>query len=172
MKPRTFLKQLIPKYSKYKLNAEGIVLHDTATPGATAQNEFEFFSRYTGANAHAFIDWIQDLQIIPWDHQAWHAKDPANQKFIGVEMCVPKGHDPEKANIVYWATVDAFARIYRYILGIRTVTKDNCMSHHEVTLKWRRSTHTDPTAFFKEYGRSMDQFRADVQYRLDMKWRA
>lgn len=170
MKSRNFKTQLLKKNSGKRLNPQGIVLHETATPGATAQAEYKYFNRETSRSAHAFIDWYEDLQIIPWNVKAWHAMEPANSVFIGVEMCRPKTHDPEKMKIVYWATVDAFARIYRWILEEKTVTPENLMTHHEVTLKWKRSTHTDPTGLFKEYGYTIEQFRADVQYRLDKKW--
>lgn len=170
MRTRNFKTKLLEKTSGKHLKPQGIVLHETACPGATAQAEYKYFSRETGRSAHAFIDWYEDLQIIPWDIQAWHAKEPANSLYIGIEMCRPKTHDPEKMKIVYWSTVDAFARLYRYILGIRTVTPENLMTHHEVTLKWKRSTHTDPTSLFKEYGYTIEQFRKDVQYRLDRKW--
>lgn len=172
MEQRQFKKQFIKKNSGQKLIPKGIVLHETATPGATAQNELSFFSTHSATSAHAFIDWIEDLQIIPWDIKAWHAKEPANSLFIGVEMCRPKTHDPEKFKIVYWATVDAFARIYRYVLNIKTVTVDNCMAHFEVSNKWHNTDHTDPSAYFAEYGKTMAGFRADVQYRLTQKWGA
>lgn len=170
MEARRFKKQILPKTSGKKFIPVGIVLHETATPGATAQAEYKYFCKETGRSAHAFIDWNEDLQILPWDIKAWHAKEPANSMFIGIEMCRPKTHDPDKMKVVYWATVDAFARLYRWILNIKTVTKDNLMTHHEVSLKWKNTTHTDPTALFKEYGYTVDQFRFDVQHRLNMKW--
>lgn len=170
MKPRTFNQHLLDWNSGDELHAKMIVLHETADPGATAAEERAFFNKIRNKCAHAFIDWTQDLQILPWNTQGWHARSPANEMAIGVEMCRPETHDPEKMKIVYWSTVDAFARLYRYILGIRTVTPENLMTHHEVTLKWKRSTHTDPTSLFKEYGYTIEQFRKDVQYRLDRKW--
>lgn len=170
MEQRQFKKQFVPKNSGIKFKPTGIVLHETATPGATAQAEYKYFCKETGRSAHAFIDWNEDLQIIPWDIKAYHAKSPANEMFIGVEMCHPKGHNVEQFNIIYWATVDAFARLYRYVLNIKIVTTANCMTHHEVSAKWKKSTHTDPTSFFNEYGKTMAQFRKDVQYKLDMKW--
>lgn len=170
MKERRFEKKFIQKNTGRRLRPTGLVLHETADPGATALDEFKFFNRITNKSAHAFIDWERDLQIVPWDIECWHARSPANEMFIGMEMCRPGEHDPEKFKVVYWASVDAAARLFRWVLGYRTVTPDNLMSHHEVTLRWKRSTHTDPTALFKEYGKTMDGFRADVQHRLNMKW--
>lgn len=171
MEARRFERKFIPKNSGEKYKPQGIVLHETADPGATADKEYKFFSTHLETNAHAFIDWTKDLQIVPWDIKCWHAKSPANDRFIGVEMCRPATHNPEKFRVVYWAAVNAFARLYRWVLNIKVVTKDNCMSHDEVRIRWRKTNHTDPTALFKEYGKTMDQFRADVQYQLDGLWK-
>jgi len=169
---REFKKQFIAmNRSSKKLNAVGMVLHETATQGATAQNEFNYFNKNkVGASAHAFVDWNESVQFIPWDEQAWHAKNPANQMFIGVEMCRPKDSDPkklEKMNIVYNASIEDFARVFKYILNINKITKDNLMSHDEVRLKWNNTTHTDPTSYLKEISKSMDVFRQDVQNKLN-----
>jgi len=170
MNPRQFKKQFISDSTKIPLKPVGIVLHDTATPGAPARNEWNFFEHHTATNAHAFIDDVEDLQIVPWNIKCWHCGEPANSMFIGVEMCVPKTHNPVFFNTVYWATVDAFARLYRYVLNIKTVTKDNLMTHDEVRVKWKDTSHTDPTSYFKEYGKTIEQFRTDVQFSLDKKW--
>jgi N-acetylmuramoyl-L-alanine amidase len=170
MEPRQFKKQFITDSTNIPLKPMGIVLHDTATPGATAQNEWRFFEEHTATSVHAFCDWIEDIQIVPWNIKCYHCGEPANSMFIGVEMCVPEIHDPEKFNIVYWATVDAFARLYRYVLNIKTVTKDNLMTHDEVRAKWKDTSHTDPTSYLKEYGKNIDMFRKDVQFSLDKKW--
>lgn len=171
---RQFIKKLIANNRSHKaFKPTGIVLHETATPGATAQNEYSYFNNHEklGKSAHAFIDCTEDIQLIPWDEMAWHAKTQANKRFIGIEMCRPKNDDPkklEKMLITYYAAVDAFARLFFYVLKIKKVTKENLMSHHEVSLKWKESTHTDPTSYLKEIGKTMDGFRADVQKRLEL----
>lgn len=169
---RQFKKQLINKNRSYKsIKPIGVVLHETATQGATAQNEFNYFNNNdVYASAHGFIDWIEDVQLIPWDEKAWHAKEPANTMFIGIEMCRPKDNDPnkiEKMTIVYNASVQAVARIFKYILKINVITKDNLMSHDEVRLKWKKTTHVDPTRYLNEIQRDMDKFRSDVQKALE-----
>jgi len=157
-------------FSKNKFKPIGIVLHETATPGATAKNELKAFNTHDWkASAHGFIDWEEDLQTLPWDTIGWHACSPANSMFIGIEMCRPKNDDPrkiDKMTVTYLSAVDAFARLYKYVLKIDKVTKDNCMSHDEVRLKWNNTTHTDPTAYLKELKLNMDDFRKDVQNKL------
>lgn len=154
--------------SNKKFYPIGVVLHETATPGATAQAEYSYFNNTkVGASAHAFVDWDETIQTIPWDEVAWHAKEPANSMFIGIEMCRPKKHDATKFAVVYGESVALFSRIFHLLLGIDKITKDNLMSHSEVSAKWKNSTHTDPDALFKEYGKTMDIFRADVQKAID-----
>lgn len=164
----TIHKYITMNRSNKPLKAIGVVLHETASPGGTAEAHFKYFNTADRhASAHAFVDWTETLCTIPWTEKAGHACEPANSKFIGVEMCHPKGHNLEQFTIVYQETVFLFARIFYNILKIKTVTKENCMSHHEVSLKWKKSTHVDPTSFFKEYEKTMDGFRKDVQEELD-----
>jgi hypothetical protein len=91
----------------------GVVVHWTATPGATDENEKAFFdgadgggSRY--ASAHIFVDQDSARCIIPLNEVAYHANEKAskvaklkatasyytggnaNLNTIGVEMCVEK----------------------------------------------------------------------------------
>lgn len=157
--------------SKQTLKAMGCVLHETATPGATAESEVVSFNTHDyEASAHGFIDWKEDIQSIEWDRKGWHCCEPANSKFLGIEMCRPYDNDPDrivKMKTVYNATVDAFARLFFYVLKIDTITKDNLMSHDEVRLKWHNTCHTDPTSYLKEIGKNMDMFRSEVQSKLN-----
>lgn len=85
---------------------KGIVWHYTADPGATAQNERDYFDgtcvrseRY--ASAHDVIDTKQVVHMIPHNEVAYHAHDNnrclvsqladnANFTAIGVELCIDK----------------------------------------------------------------------------------
>lgn len=95
------------------LGVKAIIMHYTATPGATDENEQDFFdgadgggSRYAGA--HFFIDRDSARLIIPLDEVAYHANEKpskvpslratapyykegnANLLSIGIELCVEK----------------------------------------------------------------------------------
>jgi N-acetylmuramoyl-L-alanine amidase len=96
------------KYSRPGIKnsgVKGIVDHWTATPGATDENEVDFFDGADGgggrsASAHIFVDRDSARLDIPLDEVAYHANDHAcrvpslmpNANFtaIGVEMCVEK----------------------------------------------------------------------------------
>jgi N-acetylmuramoyl-L-alanine amidase len=98
----------VNKYSRPGVKnsgVKGIVMHWTATPGASDDNEVKFFdgadgggSRY--ASAHLFVDRDSASLDIPLNEVAYHANDHAcrvpslmpNANFtaIGIEMCVEK----------------------------------------------------------------------------------
>lgn len=152
------------------LKPVGIVLHETATPGATAMNERNYFNNNdVKASANAFIDWYQVVVTIPFNEKSWHAAEPANSMFLGIELCRPASHDPAKFQIVYNGAVEFFSNTFINNLKVTRVTKDNLMSHHEVSLRWHNTNHTDPDAYFKEYGKTVDGFRADVQKAINAK---
>jgi len=151
-----------------KLTPKGIVLHDTANMGVGAYNHYLYFNKpETGASAHAVIDWKDIIQLIPFNEVAWHAGRTANNNYIGVEMC--RATTQEQFDIVYKNTVDFFADILVENLGITEVTTDNIMSHAEVSLKWKETDHTDPKAYFKQFDKSIDIFRFDVQQAINKK---
>jgi N-acetylmuramoyl-L-alanine amidase len=106
---------IVNKYSRPAtklVGVRGIVMHWTATNGATDENEQSFFdgsdgggSRY--ASAHFFVDRDSSTLIIPLDEVAYHANEKpckiaklqatsggyiggANLTAIGIEMCVEK----------------------------------------------------------------------------------
>ena len=150
-----------------RLSPKGVVVHETATPGATAEREYQYFnSADRGASAHAFVDWEDVIQTIPYDEVAWHAGPTANSRYIGIELCRPSGHDPEKFGRVWNNAVSLFADLFREH-GFGEVTVDNLLSHAEVSSRWRESDHTDPVGYFAEYGKTVNDFRDAVQNELN-----
>lgn len=149
------------------LNYLGGVLHSTATPGASDQREQDYFEdAYRGASAHAFGDWDSITEIIPTNERAWHAGPTANSRFFGYEMCEPATYDVAKFREIWNRAVYYFA--VKFIAkGIKYVTKDNLMSHKEVSAKWHETDHTDPVAFIGRYGKTVDMFRTEVQLKIN-----
>jgi N-acetylmuramoyl-L-alanine amidase len=99
---------------------KGIVMHWTATPGASDENEQAFFDGADGgggrsASAHLFVDRDSATLDIPLDEVAYHANDHAcrvsflapNANFtsIGIEMCV------EKDGTIHSETVERAAQV-------------------------------------------------------------
>lgn len=142
-------------------------MHATATPGATALNEQAYFNTgYRGASAHAFVDWEDVVQTVPYNEQAWHAGGTANGQFIGIEMCEPRGKDPEAFQKVLSHTVDLLTDLFREELRTTEVSGNTLLSHREVSAKWHETDHTDPDAYLKTYGMTMEDVREAVREKL------
>ena len=141
------------------LSPQGLAIHDTEDPGASAQNIRDYFNGGNrSASAHYCIDWASIVQMIPENEMAWHAGPTANRRFLSIEMCVPAGHNPEQFNEVWNRAVFLAAVICgRYGLSV-----DKIYSHHMVSNMFRETDHTDPDGYFAEYGKNFDMFRADV----------
>lgn len=154
--------------SGQKLNAVGMVVHDTATKGATDENEQSYFNNNNvQASAHAFIDWDSITETVPDYEVAWGSGPTSNHRFLQVELCVPASHDNVKFQEVWNRAVWYFSYKFINLLKINTVTKDNLLSHAEVSNRWRETDHQDPIAYFNEYGKTIDDFRQDVQNEIN-----
>lgn len=161
----TITQRYISKNRSYKpLNAVGTVLHETATPGASDEDEFRYFDSGAGGRSvsvHAFVDYDSITQTVPWNEQAWHAGGTANRSYIGIELC--NYNDRDKFEEIWKRGVWLFAWLHVNIIKDTTITKDTLMSHAEVSDRWGETNHTDPIAYFAKYGRTVDMFRDEVQ---------
>ena len=155
-------KMITKNRSNETLVPVGIVLHETATPGATAENEYSFFnSADRNASAHGFVDWNGYIQTVSYDEVAWHAGYTANHKYIGIEMC----HAESKADFekVWNNTLEIFAELMKkYGFSVKDIT-----THNEVSLKWGETDHTDPTGYFKKFGKTFEDFKRDLETKLN-----
>lgn len=152
------------------LTAIGAVIHDTENRDGqdTAAAEVNYFNTgYRAASAHAFIDNETILQSIPWNERAWHAAKTANSKFWGIELCYTT--DPEKFMDIWNRGVWLFAHLFVNIANppIFTVTDNNLMSHSQVSDKWKECDHTDPISYFNEFGKTVEDFRLEVQLEIN-----
>lgn len=151
------------------LNARGAVIHETANPNDSDEMEQKYFdSGYRGASAHAFIDHDSITQCIPWDEMAWHAGKTANRQFWGIELCHTK--DTERFKQIWdrgtWLYAYLFIKVC--IPPIHVVSKSNLMSHAEVSNAWKETDHMDPISYFSSFGKTVDNFRTDVQTKINL----
>jgi len=163
-------KQMLIKNNRpgTRLKPKGVVVHETGNPGGTAQNHFDYWNaKNRGSSVQAVVDWNEVIQLIPYNEVSWHAGRTANLSMIGVELCRPKTRSEDKFNEVWDTAVNLFADIFIEQVGVTTVTKDNLMSHAEVSAKWDETDHTDPISYFAEYGKTVDDFRWAVQQRIN-----
>lgn len=145
-----------------KLSPKGIVLHETATPEASAENEYRYFNNNNiGASAHGFVDWNGYIQTIPYNEIAWHAGYTANSKYIGIEMC----HATNKADFdrVWNNTVELFATLIKQYGW----TVNDIHTHDEMSKLYKETDHTDPIGYFKKFGRTIDDFKKAVENKMN-----
>lgn len=151
----------------------GGVVHDTDEPGDTAQSEWEYFnSANRSASAHAFVDWDQIIQAIPWTHKAWHAGATANNNRIGIEMCYTT--DYRKFQEIWNRSIWLWAWLFVNVIK-QPVNSETLMSHAEVSAKYKETDHTDPVSYFAKFGKTMADFRYAVQVQVSAmsipKWK-
>ncbi len=133
------------------LTPRGIIVHSTATPGATAEAEQAYFDRaYRGASAHFFVDWDSIINAIPLDEVAWGAGPTANHAYIHIEMCEPFHGNPGQFQEVWNRTVWLCGllcsrNVWNPLVAVH--------SHLWVTENYpSESDHSDPFPYFNEYG--------------------
>jgi N-acetylmuramoyl-L-alanine amidase len=135
------------------IGVKGIVMHWTATPGASVENEVKFFDGADGgggryASAHLFVDRNSAALDIPLNEVAYHANEHpcriaklaatasyyrnggANLTSIGVEMCV------EKDGTIH---ADTIARTVQVVADLCTQfkldPKTDIYRHYDITGK-------------------------------------
>ena len=150
------LEQLIKFNRSWQpLSPQGFVIHSTATPGATAQNEHDYFnSGDRQASSHYFVDATSIIRCIPESERAWHAGATANSKFLSVEMCEVSPFDQVWSKTV-WLVADACVR-YGWSTG------PNVYSHRGISAMYGETDHTDPIQFLANNGKTWDQLLSAI----------
>lgn len=126
-------------------SVNGIVLHSTGTPDATAENEYNYFQNkaISPVSAHYFVDKDEILEIIPPDEYAYHAGANSynpdslaelnttypNARTLSIEMCEEYNKSIHKST--YEKTVELTVYLLKkYKLGI-----NNLFKHFDITGK-------------------------------------
>ena len=134
---------------------EYLVIHYTAVPGDTAENNGRYFAREkTGSSAHYFVDEHKVVRSVPEEYVAWHCgasryRHPKcrNQNSIGIEICT-KGADG-----TYWFAPEAVERakdLTRSLMQKYGIAEDRVLRHYDVTGKLCPAPFVDEAAW-KEF---------------------
>ncbi|MFD1472243.1 N-acetylmuramoyl-L-alanine amidase family protein [Companilactobacillus mishanensis] len=141
---------------------EGVVVHETATPGATAADEVSYFNNNwptIQTYVHAFVDDTQILNIHSADYGVWGAGPTANAKYIQVELCEVSTTDQfarSVSNDAYYVA----SKLIQY--GLPVEYGKTVVSHDQTSKMYGETNHTDPTGYFAKWNYGMDQFVALV----------
>lgn len=152
------------------LKPQGLVLHSTDDPGATAQMIRDYFARLEApnrANAHIVVDWQEAVVCVPWEpgkaEVAWHAGPTANTRFLGIELC--ESRDKAQALAAYRNWIQMAATICK-AYGWQPQDRVTIWSHAEVSATWHETSHTDPIGYLKGLGISWEQVLNDIREAL------
>lgn len=131
-------------------NVKYIVIHETGNSGATAQNHRDYW-RTAPLYAHAVCDWKEIIHTTPYNRMCPHVGN-ANGFTIGLEIC----HATNKADFdKAWKNAIAWTKAMMKQFGL---TADKVVSHDYCREKWGGTDHTDPTSYFKKYGKTFADF--------------
>lgn len=119
-----------------------LVVHDTGDPGASAQNEHDYFGGGNrGASADFFVDNNSVIQIIDSDnYYSWHCGDGKGQygitngNSIGIEMCL------EEDGSLAESTVDNAVALIKHLMDKYSISSNNVVRHYDASRKICPST--------------------------------
>lgn len=138
----------------------GIVVHYTANPGTTAQQNRNYFeglkdSHETSASSHFVIGMEGELvQCIPCNEMAYASND-RNDDTIAIECCIPD--DTGKFTDETYATL---VHLVAWLCGRYDLTIDDVIRHYDVTGKMCPK-------YYVEHEDAWTQFKADVLRYID-----
>lgn len=148
---------------------EGVVVHETATPGANAWAEGRYFNNnwmtaYT--YVHAVVDNTQTIQLMSTDYGVWGAGPIANKRYIQIELCEVS----TRSQFVQSVANDAYyiaTLLHSYNLTPSRANKNGSgtiWSHNEVSQYLGGTDHGDPDGYFAKWGYSMSDFYSLITY--------
>lgn len=133
----------------------GIVVHYTANPGTTAQQNRDYFqglsqSKVTKASSHFIIGLGGEIiQCVPCNEVAY-ASNGRNYDTVSIECCIPD--ETGKFND---ATYDSLVHLVTWLMGRYYLTTEEVIRHYDVTGK-------NCPKYFVEHPLEWQQFLEDL----------
>lgn len=139
---------------------DGIVVHYTANPGSTAQQNHDYFeglkdSQSTKASSHFIIGLDGEvIQCIPSSEWAYASND-RNRDTLSIECC-----HPDESGRFTDATYQSLVQLTGWLCHRFDLSAEDVIRHYDVTGK-------DCPKYFVEHEDAWVQFRQDVQEYAD-----
>ena len=151
-------KQIAYNYGKRNGAIKYIVIHDTANPGGTAQNHFDYFNGGNrGASADYFVDSGSIIEINnPKANYTWQVGDGhgkygiTNQNAVGIEMCL------EKNGSISSQTFNNAVNLAKYLMKVFNIPKDRVVRHYDASRK------ICPEQFSKSSWERWNEFKSKI----------
>lgn len=123
------------------------------------------------ACVHGFVGKLADgsaaaVQTLPWDRRGWHAGTgtsgkSANDTHISFEICEDSLDDPGYFETVYQEAAELTAMLCK-AYGLDPLADGVVICHQDGYRMGVASNHGDVYNWFPRFGKTMDDFRADV----------
>ncbi|MBP3634226.1 MAG: N-acetylmuramoyl-L-alanine amidase [Oscillospiraceae bacterium] len=119
---------------------EYLVVHYTAVPNDTAENEGAYFAReQVGASAHYFVDEKTIVSSVPEEYAAWHCGAASyrhdrcrNSNSIGVEICTKGTHGDYR---FHPQALERARQLLRKLMERYQIPAERVLRHYDVTGK-------------------------------------
>lgn len=179
-------KQLLTRNDCYRagttIKPRGVMVHSTGKNNPKVSRYVPGdaeMGRNTGGNhwdqpgklcVHAFIGKFADgkvgtVQTLPWNRRAWHCgsgkKGSANDTHVAFEICEDGLTDPAYFQAVYREAAKLTAHLCKEY-GMDPLGDGVVICHQEGYRRGIASNHGDVLHWWPKFGRTMDDFRADV----------
>lgn len=149
------------------IRPRGVMVHSTGANNPKT-------SRYTSAwdkpgvlkCVHAFIGFLPEggigtVQTLPWNWRGWHCAGRGNDTHIAFEICEDGLADRTYFESVYQEAVELTAYLCKEY-KLDPLADGVVICHQEGFRRGIASNHGDVLHWFPKFGKSMDDFRADV----------
>lgn len=139
---------------------DGIVVHYTANPGTSAENNRSYFeglrdSQSTYASSHYIIGIDGEIiQCVPLTEQAYASND-RNKDTVSVECC-----HPDETGEFSKETYDALVHLTAWLMGEYDLDIDDVIRHYDVSGK-------NCPKYYVEHPDEWDDFKTDVEKYID-----
>jgi N-acetylmuramoyl-L-alanine amidase CwlA len=150
---------------------EGVVMHDTCSPGDTAASERAYESRtYNAAFVHEFIDPTTIIQVADPTYIAYGAGRIANQRFVHLELCSADTAEEFEWAFDMWCQRAAVHLANRGlpVLPAQPDGTGTLWGHFEVSGFLGGSDHMDPIDTLAKWGKTWDDVVARVTQHYDV----
>lgn len=134
---------------------KGVVVHYTANPGSTAQNNHDYFenlkdTQETSVSSNFIIGLDGEIiQCVPTAEVAY-ASNNRNNDTVSIECC-----HPDETGKLKDATYDSLVELVAFLCGKFDLGMEDVIRHYDVTGK-------NCPKYFVEHEDAWQQFRADV----------
>lgn len=168
----------------YKIKPQYIIVHSTAYGYRNKDHLFNGWNKPGKLSVHGMVDDTGSYLSLPLDCLGWHVGAKGNEKTIGFEICEPRNikyanKNNTKVDTAFYnasdpAIVTDFEKRYKnavelavYMVKQTGIPVDHIVSHKEGHSMGIASNHGDPDQWWVVFGKTMDDFRADVKKAIE-----